>query len=177
MIEEQEAELISRCRQGDDKAFEKLVIKYQKPVYNLALRITHSSMLAEEVTQVTFIKVFEKLDSYRCEYPFFSWLYRIAMNEAINEARRGKYHDKLENHYLAAETASSFELADAIQDALMLLRPEDRALIVLRHFHHLGYPEIAYIINRSESHVKSQLFRARHALKQILIRMGISNEN
>jgi RNA polymerase sigma-70 factor, ECF subfamily len=177
MSEQQEAELIDRCRQGDNQAFEELVIIYQKPIYNLALRITHSSALAEEVTQSTFVKVFEKLHTYKPGYSFFSWLYRIAMNEAINESRRSRRRSGLDESRLVAEATPSFELTDAVQEALMNLQPDDRALIVLRHFQNLGYQEIAVIMDRSDSRVKSQLFRARHSLKIILDRMGINNEN
>ena len=176
MVERDEAELIDRCRSGDDRAFTELVNKYQKPVYNIALRITHSRLTAEEVTQVTFVKVFEKLSSYKTGHSFFSWIYRIAMNEAINESRRSRRRRDLDDARLVDDSKPAFELADAIQEALMSLRPDDRALIVLRHFQNLGYEEIAFIMNRSESRVKSQLFRARQALKLILARMGIKNE-
>ena len=176
MVERDEAGLINRCRSGDDQAFAELVNKYQKPVYNIALRITHSRLSAEEVTQVTFVKVFEKLSSYKAGYSFFSWIYRIAMNEAINESRRSRRRRDLDEARLVDYSKPAFELEDAIQEALMSLRPDDRALIVLRHFQNLGYEEIAFIMNRSESRVKSQLFRARQSLKIILARMGIKNE-
>ncbi len=176
MVEHQEAELIERCRQGDDQAFAALVMRYQKPIYNLALRITHQNVTAEEVTQVTFVKAFEKLDSYKSEFPFFSWLYRIALNEAINEYRRARRRSALDTTRMAYEADTSFELADAIQEALMLLRPDDRALIILRHFQNLGYADIAFIMKLSEGRVKSRLFKARHALKRHLIQMGITHE-
>ncbi|HOZ21529.1 MAG TPA: sigma-70 family RNA polymerase sigma factor [bacterium] len=176
MNERQEAELIARCREGDDRAFTELVTCYQKPVYNLALRITRSGVLAEEVTQSTFVKVYTKLASYKTGLSLFSWIYRIAMNEAINEYRRAKRHNSLDETRIEAAAPPSFELAEAIQEALMHLKPDDRALIVLRHFQHLGYQEIALIMDRSESRIKSQLFRARHALKLILARMGVKNE-
>lgn len=176
MIERPEAELIDRCRQGSEEAFADLVVKYQKPVYNIALRITHSRVLAEDVAQATFVKVYEKLASYRSEFPFFTWLYRIATNEAINEFRRKRHHSEFDESRFTVDNSSSFELTDAVQQALMLLQPGDRALIVLRHFQGLHYRDIACIVNRSESHVKSQLFRARHSLKMILSRMGFKNE-
>lgn len=176
MNERQEAELIARCREGDDRAFAELVTCYQKPVYNLALRITRSGILAEEVAQSTFVKVYTRLDSFKTGLSLFSWIYRIAMNEAINEYRRAKRHSSLDETRFEAEATPSFEVAEAIQQALMLLKPDDRALIVLRHFQHLGYQEIALIMERSESRVKSQLFRARHALKLILAGMGVNHE-
>ncbi|HNW60284.1 MAG TPA: sigma-70 family RNA polymerase sigma factor [bacterium] len=176
MSAQQEDELIARCRNGDDRAFAELVTGYQKPVYNLALRITRSGILAEEVTQSTFVKVYVKLDSYKTGLSLFSWIYRIAMNEAINEYRRNQRRSRLDESRIEAAAEPSFELTEAIQEALMHLKPDDRALIVLRHFQNLGYQEIACIMERSESRVKSQLFRARHALKLILAGMGIKNE-
>ncbi len=176
MSERQEDELIRRCRNGDDQAFAELINHYQKPVYNLALRITRSGVLAEEVTQATFVKVYEKLDTYKTGLSLFSWIYRIAMNEAINEYRRGKRRSSLDETRMESAAAPSFELAEAIQEALMYLKPDDRALIILRHFQNLGYQEIAFIMDRSESRVKSQLFRARSALKLILVKLGVKNE-
>jgi len=177
MVERSDGEWIALCREGDEQAFAQLVVKYQKPVYNMAWRITHSQELAEEITQATFVKVFEKLDTYQAELPFFSWLYRIGLNEAINETKRNRRRATLDERSLVAETTTSFETTDAIEQALMLLSPEERALIILRHLQNLGYEEIAYIMDRSASRVKSQLFRARHSLKTILGRMGINNEN
>ncbi|HOZ22276.1 MAG TPA: sigma-70 family RNA polymerase sigma factor [bacterium] len=176
MSERQEDELIRRCRNGDDQAFAELIHCYQKPVYNLALRITHSGVLAEEVTQATFVKVFEKLTLYTTGLSLFSWIYRIAMNEAINEYRRGKRRSSLDETRMESAAEPSFELAEAIQEALMYLKPDDRALIILRHFQNLGYQEIAFIMDRSESRIKSQLFRARSALKLILVKLGVKNE-
>ncbi|HNY90280.1 MAG TPA: sigma-70 family RNA polymerase sigma factor [bacterium] len=176
MIELQEAELVSRCRNGDDRAFAELVSCYQKPVYNLALRITRSGALAEEVTQSTFVKVYERFGSFKTGLSLFSWIYRIAMNEAINEYRRGKRRSSLDETRIMSAAEPSFELAEAIQEALMQLKPDDRALIVLRHFQNLGYREIAVIMDRSESRIKSQLFRARSSLKIILARLGVTNE-
>jgi RNA polymerase sigma-70 factor (ECF subfamily) len=98
------------------------------------------------------------------------------MNEAINEYRRGKRRSSLDETRMESAAAPSFELAEAIQEALMYLKPDDRALIILRHFQNLGYEEIAFIMDRSESRVKSQLFRARSALKLILVKLGVKNE-
>lgn len=176
MNEQQEVELIARCKSGEDQAFAELIKHYQKPIYNLALRITRSGVLAEEVTQSTFVKVYEKMDSFKSGFSLFSWIYRIAMNEAINEYRRNKRHSNLEASRIEAKVEPSFDLSEAIQKALMQLKPDDRALIVLRHFQSQSYEEISVIMNRSESQVKSQLFRARHALKIILDRMGVKNE-
>jgi RNA polymerase sigma-70 factor, ECF subfamily len=177
MIERSDAELVARCRQNDDRAFEQLVIRHQKPVYHLALRMTHNRAVAEEITQAVFVKTFEKLDSYKPEYPFGGWLYRIAVNESLNEIRTRRRCTELDESLLMDEQGGTFELQDLIQDALMLLRPRDRALVILRHFIGLGYRDIGDIVNLSEKKVKAHLFTARHSLKEILGRMGVNNEN
>lgn len=181
MIERSDAELIILIRQGDERAFKELVIKYQTPIYNLALRMTKNQADAQEVCQVVFIKVFEKLNSYNSDHPFFSWLYRIAMNESINTTKHNRRTFSLDEASTALQAAAppmpSFELNDAIQDALMMLSPTDRAMVILRHFQHKSYQDIAYILNLSETKVKAHLFSARRSLKEILLRMGITNEN
>src|SRR5437868_6296442 len=83
-----EHEIIDRCLSGDGRSFEALVDKYEKIVFNIALRVGGRSEDAEDVTQAVFIKVFENLGSYNRKYKFFSWLYRIALNESINYFRR-----------------------------------------------------------------------------------------
>jgi RNA polymerase sigma-70 factor, ECF subfamily len=176
MVEKSDAELIAQHRQGDDQAFKELVIKYQRPVYNLALRMTHSRTEAEEICQVVFVKIFEKLDSFNTDFSFFSWLYRIAMNESINALKSRRRQFSLDAARMVAEPFPSFELSEAIQEALMHLQPRDRAMIIFRHFHNLGYQDIAYILDISEKKVKAHLFTARRALKQILTSMGVTNE-
>jgi RNA polymerase sigma-70 factor, ECF subfamily len=177
MVERNDAELIFLIRQGDDRAFKELVVKYQTPIFNLALRMTKNQADAEEVCQVVFVKVFEKLDSYNSDYSFFSWLYRMAMNESINTIKQNRRSFGLDAAQTAATAMPSFELADAIQDALMLLPPEDRAMVILRHFQHMSYQEIAYVLNLTEKKVKAHLFSSRRSLKEILMRLGITNEN
>lgn len=176
MIETSDAELIARFRQGDHQAFKELVIKYQKPIYNVALRMTHSRTEAEEVCQIVFVKVFEKIDSFKMDHSFFSWLYRIAMNESINCLKIRKRQSGLDAVHTAIELNPRFELSDPIQEALMVLKPIDRAMIIFRHFHNLGYQEIAAILDLTEKKVKAHLFSARKALKPVLLSMGVSNE-
>lgn len=177
MVEHSDAELILLFRQGDEQAFTELVIKYQTPIYNLALRMTKNQSDAEEVCQNVFVKVFAKLDTYNPDYPFFSWLYRMAMNESINTVKQNRRIFRLDAEPAAAPAPPSFELADAIQDALMELPPEDRAMVILRHFQQMSYQEIAYVLNLPEKKIKAHLFTSRKTLKGILVRMGVTNEN
>ena len=85
----QETELVERCRKGDRQALGELLGKYEKPVYNVAFRILGNRDDAADITQSVFLKVFEKLDQYKPEYRFFSWIYRIAVNESINQNKQG----------------------------------------------------------------------------------------
>ncbi|MGA3244717.1 MAG: sigma factor, partial [Bacteroidota bacterium] len=80
MQEPNDKDLVKRCLSGDQKAFEILLERYQKPVFNIALRVLSNTDDAADVTQATFVKAYEKLNSYDNRYKFFSWLYRIAVN-------------------------------------------------------------------------------------------------
>jgi len=76
--------LVRRCRQGDRAACELLVVRYQKPVFNAALRLLRNPEDAKDVAQTAFLKAFEHLADYDAKFKFYSWIYRIAVNEALN---------------------------------------------------------------------------------------------
>src|SRR5262249_48526730 len=82
--EEDDPALVLRCREGDRDAFERLVMRYQKPVFNVALRMLRNRQDALDVAQTTFLKAFEHLADYDPAFRFYSWLYRIAINESLN---------------------------------------------------------------------------------------------
>jgi RNA polymerase sigma-70 factor (ECF subfamily) len=82
--EEDDGALVQRCRDGDRRAFDRLVIRYQKPVFNAALRMLKNPEDARDVAQTVFLKVFEHLGQYDPNLRFYSWIYRIALNESIN---------------------------------------------------------------------------------------------
>ena len=84
MKTEDDQTLVVRCRNGDRAAFGALVVRYQKPVYNAALRMLRDPEDARDVTQTTFLKAFARLEDFDPRFKFFSWLYRIAINESIN---------------------------------------------------------------------------------------------
>jgi len=79
-----DATLVLRCREGDRNAFERLVIRYQKPVFNVAVRMLRNRQDALDVAQTSFLKAFEHLGDYDPAFRFYSWLYRIAINECLN---------------------------------------------------------------------------------------------
>lgn len=159
-------------------AFEELLGQYQKPVYNVAYRITGNPDDAADVTQAVFLKAFEKLDRYKPEYRFFSWIYRIAINESINQNRHRGRQQPLEGNETAATSGPDVEVEASeqsrnIQESLMQLNPDYRAVVVLRHFSGLSYREISEVLDIPEKTVKSRLYSARQLMKEALLNGGV----
>jgi RNA polymerase sigma-70 factor (ECF subfamily) len=177
MKEEDDLTLVERCLNGDNKAFEGIVEKYQKPVFNAVFRIVNDYDDSEDVTQAAFVKAYEKLRSFNRKYKFFSWLYRIAVNESINFVNSRKNVEGLDetiisNEKTPDETFDVIESSERIRDALLDLKLEYRTVVVLKHFQNLSYQEISYIVEIPEKTVKARLFTARELLRDILLRKG-----
>ena len=178
MNEQTDDQLIERTLQGERAAFGQLVQRYQTAVYSVSYNVLRNAADAEDAAQSAFLKAFEHLDRYKPEYKFFSWLYRIAVNESINLRRKKKPLTGVE-HAEAVEQRSSdddlheHELEDRVGEALMELNPHDRAIIILRHYQDFSYPDIAYIMDITEKKVKSRLYTARQRLRQIFEQRGI----
>lgn len=172
MPNEDDAQLIADCLRGDAAAFEPLVAKYQRVLFNVALRMVHDYEEARDITQTTFLKAYQKLASYDRRHKFFSWLYRILVNESLNAIRGRKPHQPLDQRLAAAhgpmEAAQAAELSQRIDAALRLLPMEQRAVVVLRHFAGLSYGEMAVALQLPEKTVKSRLFTARRRLSELL---------
>lgn len=168
--------LVKRFRGGDREAFTELVIRYQRPVYNAAFWILRSAEDAHDIAQNVFLKVAERLDEFDPERRFFSWIYRIAVNESLNLLRRNGHEETLDEEIdlPGAESAnpesraSDAELSRGIQGALMKMSTNDRTVLVLRHFSECSYQEIAQILDVDEKTVKSRLFEARYRLRDML---------
>ncbi|GJQ21367.1 MAG: RNA polymerase sigma-H factor [Bacteroidia bacterium] len=179
MRQEEDSDLVRQCLDGNQKAFEELVDRYQKPVFNLALRFTTDREDAEDITQTVFVKTFEKLDTFDPKYKFFSWLYKIAVNESINFLNRKRDFDRFDETLHSGkreeETVGDPEMTLAINNALLELKPDYRILVILNHFQELSYREIAYILDLHENTVKSRLFSARRVLRRVLMKKGITN--
>ena len=174
MIDEVSDEtLVQRCRGGDAGAFRALISRYQKPLYNAAYRVLGNSDDARDVTQVAFMEVAERLADYDPAHKFFSWIYRIAINAALNVLRRNRRDEQP----LAegkpgpvdpeSRTAES-EVSHRIQRALMQMSADHRVVLSLRHFSDLSYREIGVILDVDEKTVKSRLFEARQRLRELL---------
>ncbi len=178
MVDSRGHVLVKRCLRGDRRALAALIDEYQRPLYNAAYRILGNSEDAADATQAAFLKAFEHLDSYDPKYKFFSWIYRIAINESINQAKRNRGHQQVDES--AADNSpgpyretEAGEFAHQVQEALMALPDHYRTVLVLRHFSDRSYRQISEILQISEKTVKSRLYSARQLMKDQLLASGV----
>ncbi len=178
MDTERDSRLVRECLQGDRKAFEEIVDKYTKPVFNVAFRVIGDADEAEDITQSVFVKAYENLSKFNIQRKFFSWLYRIAINEALNAKNARKPGESL-GESVQSDEKNPYEVlhdkqrCQTIEVALRKLSDDYRVVVVLRHFQELSYSEIAEILQLPEKTVKSRLFSARQQLREILMRSEI----
>lgn len=181
MLETEDYVYVRECLQGHTEAFEKLVEKYQRPIFNTALRLVKDHEDAQDITQSVFLKAYEKLKSYKPKHKFYSWIYRIAVNTSLNHIYQQKNREEISETMRSAEKNpeekyQEVELSERIQDALMQLSLDYRLIIILRHFEQMTYKEMSYILEIPEKTVKSRLYTARQLLAEILIKAGtVSN--
>ncbi len=147
--------------------------RYHRSVFNVALRMLGNVQDAEDVTQTAFGNAFAALDSYDPRYRFFSWIYRMAMNESLNTLKGRKNVVSLDGSFdVPTPTAISESAAEAeerVGSALKELKADDRAVVVLRHFVSFSYEEISDVLGVPVKTVKSRLFTARERLRQSLL--------
>jgi len=168
--------LVDGCRNGDRAAFATLVARYQRPIHNAAYRVLGNAEDAREITQIVFLRIVERLEDYDSQYRFFSWIYRIAINEAIDLLRRSRREEPLDDGIELEDTASAGperqyqerQLSERVQGALMRMTVEDRVVLTLRHFSELSYREIAEVLRTEEKTVKSRIFEARRRMGELL---------
>jgi len=179
MRRDRDVMLVQACLSGDSAAFGSLVDEYEGKLFNVAFQITGSREDAMDATQAAFVKAYEKLHTFDPSYRFFSWIYRIAINESLNHVKRRGRESMLESE-TAAETADpeqrvgDSETWRAVMRAMRELKPEHRAVVVLRHLEGLSYREIADILTIPENKVKSRLFSARRLLRNKLLERGVA---
>lgn len=165
--------LVTRCQGGDRGAFAVLVARYGRPMFNTAFRMLGNREEARDVAQTAFLKALENLDRFDPRFRFFSWLYRIAMNEALDLLEQRGRQTELEDVYEAdddpARDAAVAELGARVQRELAGLSPDHRAVLVLRHYQELSYEDIGRILELPDKTVKSRLFEARERLRIRLV--------
>ena len=179
-----DALLVERTVAGDQKAFELLVIKYQRRIQRLIGRMVRDVDLVEDISQETFIRAYRALAQFRGDAQFYTWLYRIAINtakKALMDLKRNptvsenayKSDDddetsRVENELTSSETPeavlASKEIAEIINTAMQALPEELREAITLREIEGLSYEEISEAMNCPIGTVRSRIFRAREAI-------------
>lgn len=179
--------LIAALQAGDQAAYEKLIVRFQNPVYNLAYRLLNDQSDACDVVQEVFLKVFRNVSNFRGSSSLRTWVYRIAVNESYNRRRwlfrhrRGETgleetFDDCETRERAltdsGETPFDFtmnrEAQLILEEALETINPIFRSALVLREIEDLPYEEIAEILEVSIGTVKSRILRGREALRKTL---------
>ena len=170
----EDAALVARCRAGDQVGFELLVRRHERVLFNVAFRMLGSREEAADATQNTFVKVYEHLGNFDFHHLFFSWLYRILVNECLNILRARSHASEEIGSALVTEEGPFEMLARSerhqrIQAALMALTHEYREVIVLRHFAGLSYDQIADTVGVPAKTVKSRLYSARQRLGELLL--------
>ena len=160
---------VKRCLNGEPAAFEVLVGRYQRIMFNVALRMLGDYEDARDASQNTFVKAYEKLGTYDPERRFFSWIYRILMNECLNLRRRPAteqlaYTEAVVSDSSDADTVEAAERKRDVRQAILALSPAYREVIVLRHFAALSYEQMSEAIGVPTKTVKSRLHTARQQL-------------
>ena len=182
-------ELVSTALAGGEAGFEELVRRYQRPIAAYIYRMVGDYDSALDLTQDVFIKVYNSLSRYRSEFKFSTWIYRIAHNAAIDFLRRHAVREQaltsgidgdhreaaIESRRMTPEQESEREeRRSEIESVVDLLPAVYRELIVLRHSYDLSYDEITEVTALPLGTVKNRLFRAREAMRDELVRRGIT---
>src|SRR3989440_8669498 len=184
-----DGELVQSAIAGRESGFEELVRRYQRPIAAYVYRMVGDYDSALDLTQEVFIKVYNSLVRYRSEFKFSTWIYKIAHNAAIDHLRRYAVREQavtsgfdtegrdtpVEGRRLTPEQESERkERRSEVEMVVEMLPCAYRELIVLRHSHDLSYDEIAEVMGLPLGTVKNRLFRAREAMRDLLIKRGIT---
>jgi len=184
-----DSELVARSREGDHDAFRQLYERYHRRAYAVALGIVRNPDDARDVVQDAFIKVHGYLRDFRGSSSFYTWLYRIVANVAIDRTRRMRvqhveYQDQLKREEVPGEAAllpstlgmnpvaemERTELRACLQSALAALTPAHRTVLVLREVEGLSYSEMARAVGCAKGTIMSRLFHARRKMQRLLLR-------
>jgi RNA polymerase sigma-70 factor (ECF subfamily) len=169
-LDQLEEKLISAAKRGDSKAFERLYGLHHGRVYALALRLCGDKHWAEDLAQDAFVRAWQKLDSFKGDSKFSTWLYRVTANLVISNLRRSKakFEEDLDNHAELKETSPPIDIDGDIEKALQQLPDGARNVLVLYSIEGYTHEEIAATLNIAVGTSKAQLHRARNTLKNWL---------
>jgi len=164
---------VARCLAGDPAAYEVIVQRHQRVLFTVAFRILGDYDAANDAVQNAFINAYRKLDTFDIRRRFFSWIYRILVNECLTDQRDRRLHEPLTPELATVGSPADLLEADErrrlVQAAILALPVEYRQVIVLRHFTELSYDEIADVVGVPAKTVKSRLYTARERLSRMLL--------
>jgi len=193
--DDDDRELVARCQKGDRNAFRQLFVRYHRRAFGLALGVVHNPDAAQDVVQEAFLKAHRHLDGFEGNASFYTWLYRIVMNVAIDHLRKQSrsptvdYDDAVahaeEDGAPAGQEAilpqllggnpvkelHRKEIRDKLQTALAQLSPNHRAVLVMRELDGLSYEEMAKVMKCSKGTIMSRLFHARRNMQKYLLEL------
>jgi len=191
-------ELVKKAKTNDIDAFEVLIIKYEKQIYNIAYKYLHNEEYAKDVSQEVFLKVYKSLNKFNELSKFSTWLYRIAVNTSIDEIRKiknkgynnisisdkeneliniEKIESEISNENTPEEKFIEKEKTNMLYKILDELPEEQCSIIILRDIEGYSYEEISKITGIKIGTIKSRLNRARNSLKSLLVKSELFLKN
>jgi len=177
IMEENDLDLVRRFKDGDEKAFNQLVLINQKRIYDLVYRMVRNKQDAADLSMEVFVRAYQSLKNFEERSSFYVWLTRIAVNLCLNFLKREKFRsffsifDMEEKPSVGNSPADEMhrdELQLAINHAIQSLPPRQRTSFVLKFYHELSHHEIAEIMGISEGAVKANYFQAIQKLQKLL---------
>lgn len=188
---EEDHELMRALIREDHGALERIIEKWERPLFSFAFRYTQNEFAARDVVQETFVRVFTKRDSYDFAYPLASWIFTIAANLCKNRARWQKRHPEVSmdtglgpkggeapagflevlpaEEALPSESMERDEEMERLKRTVMSLPHDLRTAVLLHHYENLSYKEIAEVVGCSARGVETRLYRARKILRQRMV--------
>jgi RNA polymerase sigma-70 factor, ECF subfamily len=178
-----EEELVLAAQQGDTRAFEGLVVRYQRPIFSLIYQMTRDVEVVEDLGQEIFIAAFRAIKDFKARSSFFTWLYRIAINHCKNYLASSSRVGDIEKRYQDEQRASGMsnnqernpqrmlltkEFVEHIDQAINALPEDQRIVLTLCEFEGLSYQEMAEVLECPIGTVRSRLSRARSTLQELL---------
>jgi RNA polymerase sigma-70 factor (ECF subfamily) len=193
--DDDDRELVARCQKGDRNAFRQLFVRYHRRAFGLALGVVHNPDAAQDVVQEAFLKAHRHLDGFEGNASFYTWLYRIVMNVAIDHLRKQNrsptvdYDDavgRMDEEGAApgeeailpqllggnpAKELQRKDIREKLESALAQLSPNHRAVLVMRELDGLSYEEMAKVMKCSKGTIMSRLFHARRNMQKHLLEL------
>lgn len=175
--ERDDRRLVEEFLKGEEKSFSQLVERYKERIYLLVWRMVRNREDALDLSQEVFIKAYKNLKRFRHESNFYTWIYRIAVNVALNFARRERFKSFLSLSDLSERLASGSspsedmerdQLSGLIDRGIMKLPEKQRMVFILRHYEEMSVKEVAELVGRSEGTIKASYYQAIKKLQKFL---------